>query len=120
MTIFSVYSLWYTIKMLKKQEQKPYRQFSSYLAEELKSKKHAKAILEGAFDDYKQTGNLEDFLTILRIIAEARGGLGELSKKTKTSRQNIYKVLSKGGNPTLITLEDILKNLGFKLSIEAI
>jgi probable addiction module antidote protein len=106
--------------MQTKENKREFRTFNSYLVEELKDQKYAQIFLDGALEEYTNSGDLEKFLSALRIIADAKGGVGILAKKTKTSRQSIYKALSKNGNPTLHTLDDILKNLGFKLSIKAI
>lgn len=58
------------------------------------------------------------FLLALRNVVEAWGGVGEVSKKTKLNRVNLYRILSKKGNPELGSLENILKALGLKLSVE--
>lgn len=56
----------------------------------------------------------------LRNIAEAQGGIGELAKKTKLNRQNLYHTLSDKGNPRLNTLSLLIKAMGFHLSIEPV
>lgn len=94
---------------------------SSYQNELIKSLKKSKAAdmyLHIAMDEYHQDGDVEAFLLALRNIADAKGGLGKLAKKIKLNRQNLYLVLSKKGNPTLDTLELILKGLGYRLAIE--
>ena len=59
------------------------------------------------------------FLAALRDIAEARGiGMTQLAQETHLNRENLYKVLSKQGNPELGTLYVILNALGLKLSVE--
>jgi len=50
-------------------------------------------------------------------VAEVRGGIGELAKKTNINRQHLYRTLSRRGNPRLDTLKDVLHGLGFRLSI---
>ena len=59
------------------------------------------------------------FLAALRDIAEARGiGMSQLAKDTHLNRENLYKMLSKDGNPELGNLYAILNALGLKLSVE--
>ena len=59
------------------------------------------------------------FLAALRDIAEAQGvGMSRLAQTTHLNRENLYKILSKQGNPELENLYAILDVLGFKLSVE--
>jgi len=59
------------------------------------------------------------FLAALRDIAEARGiGMTQLAQDTNLNRENLYRVLSKQGNPELGSLYVILDALGLKLSVE--
>jgi probable addiction module antidote protein len=98
-----------------------FRDSNEVFIEELsKSKKDQELYLQIALEDYEEDGNLEFFLLALRTIAIARGGMTELSKKTKMSRQSLYKALSEKGNPGLATIDTILKGLGFKLAIQMI
>src|SRR3954452_17061554 len=49
------------------------------------------------------------FLAALRDIAEARGlGMSRLAQETHLNRENLYKILSKEGNPELSNLYAIL------------
>jgi probable addiction module antidote protein len=98
-----------------------FRDTNEVFMEELsKSKEDQELYLQIALEDYEQDGNLDFFLMALRNIAIARGGMTELSKKTKMNRQSLYKALSKKGNPGLATIDTILKSLGFKLTIQMI
>lgn len=88
------------------------------LIESLKKPKEADDYLRIAMEEYHEDGDLEALLVALRNIAEAKGGMGKLAKKTHLNRQNLYNALSKKGNPTLDTFELILKGLGYRLSIQ--
>lgn len=88
------------------------------LIESLKKPKEADLYLQIAMEEYQEDGDTEALLVALRNIAEAKGGMGQLARKTHLNRQNLYNVLSKKGNPTLDTFGLILKGLGYKLSIE--
>ncbi len=46
--------------------------------------------------------------------------IAEIAKKTQLNRQNLYKTLSKTGNPKVKTLQSVLGSLGFRLSVEPI
>ena len=57
------------------------------------------------------------FLIALKDVVEASGGMGNLSGRVGVKRPSLYKILSKKGNPTLATLQEILKPLGLRVSI---
>jgi probable addiction module antidote protein len=56
-------------------------------------------------------------LMALRNVAHATGGLTKLSKSTGLNRQNLYRTLSKGGNPTWQRIEKIFDGLGYPLRV---
>jgi probable addiction module antidote protein len=57
------------------------------------------------------------FLIALKDVVEAGGGIGNLAERVGLKRPSLYKILSKDGNPTLETLQEILKPLGLRVSI---
>ena len=57
------------------------------------------------------------FLIALKDVVEATGGVGNLAGRVGLKRPSLYKILSKHGNPTLATLQEILKPLGLRVSI---
>jgi probable addiction module antidote protein len=57
------------------------------------------------------------FLIALKDVVEAGGGMGSLAARVGLKRPSLYKILSKKGNPTLETLQEILKPLGLRVSI---
>ena len=96
---------------------------SSYhdsLLKSLADKSEAIAYLKVALEEYEEDHDTEVFMLALRNVAQAYGGISKLSEKTKLNREHLYRILSKRGNPRLITLDAILRGLGFKLSIESI
>ena len=48
------------------------------------------------------------FLIALKDVVEAGGGMGNLAGRVGLKRPSLYKILSKNGNPTLETLQEIL------------
>ena len=64
-------------------------------------------------------GDSAAFLIALKDVVEASGGVGELAGRVGLKRPSLYKILSKNGNPTLATLQEILKPLGLRVSIAA-
>src|SRR5205085_12385579 len=57
------------------------------------------------------------FLIALKDVVEASGGLGDLARRVGIKRPSLYKILSRNGNPTLTTLQEILKPLGLRVSV---
>jgi len=57
------------------------------------------------------------FLIALKDVVEASGGVGGLAGRVRLKRPSLYKILSQKGNPTLATLQEILKPLGLRVSV---
>ena len=57
-------------------------------------------------------------LSAIRIVAEARG-FKNFAESADLNRENLYRVLSEGGNPRLDTFFKILDALELKLSVES-
>jgi probable addiction module antidote protein len=57
------------------------------------------------------------FLVALKDVVEAGGGVGSLAGRIGIKRPSLYKILSKKGNPTLETLQEILSPLGLRVSV---
>ena len=57
------------------------------------------------------------FLIALKDVVEAGGGVSKLAGRVGLKRPSLYKILSPRGNPTLETLQEILKPLGLRVSV---
>jgi probable addiction module antidote protein len=79
--------------------------YKDYLISRLKDPEEAAAYLNAAIRE----GDTEIFMLALRDIVEARGGVGEIVKKTDLNRESLYRTLSPRGNPRLSTLRAVLK-----------
>jgi probable addiction module antidote protein len=84
------------------------------LMDSLKNPEEAAAYLNTALED----GSQKVFLMALRDVAEARG-ISRIARQAKLNRENLYRVLSKKGNPQLASLRSILKSVGLELAVEA-
>ncbi len=58
------------------------------------------------------------FLIALKDVVEAAGGMSQLAERVDIKRPNLYKTLSKNGNPRFNTLQEILGSLGMRVSVE--
>lgn len=94
----------------------PKLSFKQDLVERLKDPKEAKGYLEAALAD----GDSELFLEALKDVAEARGGMSQMAKKTKLNRSGLYRIFSKHGNPTYKNLRTVVEALGYKFKLEKI
>lgn len=56
------------------------------------------------------------FLTALRQVIEARGGMTEVARKAGLSRESLYRALSPKGNPTLRTLHKVINAAGLRFA----
>lgn len=77
---------------------------------------YAEIYLQTALEDIYEPGGVGAFLIALRQIIEARGGVGEIAKKSGLARQHIYRALSANGNPTLSTITEITRAAGVRLA----
>jgi probable addiction module antidote protein len=59
------------------------------------------------------------YLTALRKVVDARGGIASVAEKTDLSRETLYRTLSSSGNPTIKTLSAVLKATGLKFGVSA-
>lgn len=61
-------------------------------------------------------GDEGTFLLGLRYVAEAHGGVRMLAKKTRLSREHLFKMLSKNGNPRLESLTLLADAFGWRMA----
>lgn len=59
------------------------------------------------------------FLQALRNVTEAMGGVSRIAQRTGLNRQQLYRTLSKDGNPELRSLTKILDASGVRLQFVA-
>lgn len=85
------------------------------LIEALKDPCEAAAYLNAAIEE----GDREVFLLALRNVAEANGGMGAVAAKANLSRESLYRMLSRRGNPEVKSLFTLLHTMGLRLAVEA-
>ena len=73
--------------------------------------------------EYLNAANDDDdpktYLTALRKVVEARGGMASVADKAELSRETLYRTLSVRGNQTIKTLTAVLKATGLKFGVMA-
>ena len=88
----------------------PVRSYREDLLKQLKNPKEAAEYLNACMNDSEEV-----FLLALRDVVEASGGMATIARKTDLNRENLYRSLSKKGNPKLSSLSAILEAVGIKL-----
>ncbi|MES2961302.1 MAG: helix-turn-helix domain-containing protein [Pseudomonadota bacterium] len=78
-----------------------------------------KVCVKGAFEDYKDDFDIVDLLKSLKEAATIKG-FSQLARETKLSRQYLYEIFSKQGNPTVKVLEVVLKSFGHRITFQPI
>ena len=87
--------------------------YEDWLKERLRDPNEAAEYLTGSLED----GDPAVFLLAVRDVVDVYGGLGAVARKTGLNRENLYKMLSKRGNPRIDSLQAVLGHLGFSLAI---
>jgi probable addiction module antidote protein len=57
------------------------------------------------------------FLIALRDVVEASSGTRSMSRRLKTRRASLHRVLSADGNPTVSTVQQVLEPLGLRMAV---
>ena len=87
-----------------------------YELERLRDPETAAAYLSIAAQDEDPAA----FLQALRNVTEAMGGVSRVAERTGLNRQQLYRTLSKAGNPELRSLRKILDASGVTLQFVAL
>ncbi len=93
---------------------RPMTDYEADLNTLLKNPDFAAGYLNAAIEE----GDKEAFLLAMRRVAQASGGMTEVAERAHVKRENLYRMLSKRGNPELASLFNILNGMGLKLIIQ--
>jgi len=103
-----------TTKTEKKIDIKASGDFEEYVIESLKNDPElASEYLNAAMED----SDIRLFLLLLGHLAKARG-MSYVSKSTGLNRENLYRMVSKEGNPRIKSITALLDAVGLKLRTE--
>ena len=88
--------------------------YGDWLIGRLKDPAEAAAYLEAVIEE----GDQAALLLALRQVALARGGVAEIARKAKLTREATYKMLSRSGNPELRSLTSVLEATGLRIAVK--
>lgn len=87
--------------------------YEDLLMKELEDGSWASGYLTAALEEGE-----DGFLMALNHVAKSTCGMSALAKASNLNRENLYDMLSAGGNPRLSSLVSVLDALGFKIEIQ--
>lgn len=88
--------------------------YKDYLYKALTDPKKAAEYLNAALEE----DDLPTFILALKDVVEAvGGGVGNVAQKSHLNRENLYKMLSKHGNPRLSSLKQLIQSLGLEMQV---
>jgi len=90
--------------------------YEDWLIAQLKNPGEAAAYLETVLEEEDQAA----IMLALRQVAQAQGGVAEIARKAKLTREATYKMLSKSGNPELRSLTAVLEAAGLRIAVKPI
>jgi probable addiction module antidote protein len=89
--------------------------YQEELIQSLQDPEEAMAYLNAALMDDDE----RIFLLALKNVLEAQeGDMASLARVTKLNRENLYRMLSKKGNPKLTSIRSVLNALGLELAVQ--
>ena len=91
------------------------RPYETGLRERLRDSVYATNYVKACLED-----SIDGFLLALRDVAESQHGFSNLAEAADLNRENLYRMLSADGNPTVRNLAAVLKTLDLRLSVEQI
>ena len=89
------------------------RNYQNELLKHLKDPTEAAEYLNACYQDSEVV-----FLSGLRNVVEARGGVRAVAKLSELNRENLYRVLSDRGNPKFYSLTAILDAIGISIQFK--
>lgn len=95
-----------------------YRRWHEILMEQLSDRDAAIDYLQGTLEEYQVDGDTSFFLSEIRTVVEAQGGVAKLAEKINIEPQVLSDMLTSKVAPRIDTFSTILRALGCRLSIE--
>ena len=98
-----------------------FQKWDEFMQDKLaKSPEEIMLYLDVSLEEYEQDGDIDALLLAIKHVAEVKGGVSELAKKTNLSRQNLYKIFAHKVNPRFDNIVKILNALGYRFAIKKV
>ena len=95
-----------------------YQRLDEQLKKKLSTPEARYSHIQAAIAKYSKDESLPDLLISIRQIVQASIGFVKLAQKTGITKQALYRTLSESGNPSFSTVRDVLKALGYHITIK--
>jgi probable addiction module antidote protein len=89
------------------------------IVKELKTERDIDGFISAFIKEAEEADSFEQIIYALGIAAKAKGML-EIANEAGVNREQLYKSLSKKGNPSFKTIFNVAKSLGYKVSFEPV
>jgi probable addiction module antidote protein len=93
--------------------------YKPILIESLRDPAYAALFINGAIEETMADGDMPLLLLCLRDVVTAQGGMTKVARLAGLNRENLYRMLSKDGNPEFRRLTQLLSAMGLRLSVSA-
>jgi probable addiction module antidote protein len=98
-----------------------FQSWDEYMQEQLTANpEEIMTYLDVSLEEYENDGDIDALLIAIKRVAEVKGGITELAKKTNLSRQNLYKIFSHKVTPRFDNIVKILNALGYRFAIKKV
>jgi probable addiction module antidote protein len=105
---------------MKKADKSGTISWDDYRRNQLENPERAKVAIEVALEEFEKDNDVEALLNLLRLVAQAQGGLARLARRAEISRQALHEALSPRGNPRLRTFQSVLGSLGLRMAFKPV
>lgn len=89
------------------------KDFDEVFSKELQDPEFIREYLEAALEE----NGIQSFLVALQNVIRATEGMSKTSEIAGVGRESLYKSLSKSGNPQIVTVDKILRQIGLRFSV---
>lgn len=88
-----------------------------FMTEQLKDEELSREYLNGALENYLETGDFKYLFKGLERVIKARSSVSQFAKEANLDRTNLYALFNNKKKPQLTTIVKILNQLGYSLKI---
>jgi probable addiction module antidote protein len=89
------------------------KSFDEVFSKELEDPEFVREYLEAALEE----DGIQAFLVALQNVIRATEGMTKTSEIAGVGRESLYKSLSESGNPQIVTVDNILRQIGLRFSV---